>query len=121
MLHEPTRGIDVQSKLEIYQLIRDLTKKGISVIVFTSDMLELIGDLRSDLCDVRRGNIRLPEGGGSDGGEDHAIIGKRQEGGYIMTGSVKAHGKQALPSVVIMVLMVVAASFASSRFLQRPT
>lgn len=43
ILHEPTRGIDVQSKLEIYQLIRDLTKKGISVIVFTSDMLELIG------------------------------------------------------------------------------
>jgi len=43
VLHEPTRGIDVQSKLEIYQLIRDLTKKGISVIVFTSDMLELIG------------------------------------------------------------------------------
>ncbi len=43
VLHEPTRGIDVQSKLEIYQLIRELTKKGISVIVFTSDMLELIG------------------------------------------------------------------------------
>lgn len=43
VLHEPTRGIDVQSKLEIYQLIRDLTKKGVSVVVFTSDMLELIG------------------------------------------------------------------------------
>lgn len=43
ILHEPTRGIDVQSKLEIYELIRSLTKKGISVIVFTSDMLELIG------------------------------------------------------------------------------
>lgn len=43
ILHEPTRGIDVQSKLEIYQLIRELTKTGISVIVFTSDMLELIG------------------------------------------------------------------------------
>lgn len=43
ILHEPTRGIDVQSKLEIYELIRRLTGKGISVIVFTSDMLELIG------------------------------------------------------------------------------
>ena len=43
ILHEPTRGIDVQSKLEIYQLIRELTKSGVSVIVFTSDMLELIG------------------------------------------------------------------------------
>ncbi|RRD96211.1 sugar ABC transporter ATP-binding protein [Clostridiales bacterium COT073_COT-073] len=43
ILHEPTRGIDVQSKLEIYQLIRNLTDKGMSVIIFTSDMLELIG------------------------------------------------------------------------------
>ncbi len=42
-LHEPTRGVDVQSKLEIYTLIRTLTAKGVSVVVFTSDMLELIG------------------------------------------------------------------------------
>ena len=33
-----------------------------------------------------------------------------------MTGSVKAHMKQAVPSLVIMLLMVMAASFASSRF-----
>ena len=43
ILHEPTRGIDVQSKLEIYQIVRDLTKKGASILLFTSDMLELIG------------------------------------------------------------------------------
>lgn len=42
-LNEPTRGVDVQSKLEIYELIRNLTKKGVSVVIFTSDMLELIG------------------------------------------------------------------------------
>ncbi|GHT91426.1 ribose import ATP-binding protein RbsA [Spirochaetia bacterium] len=43
LLHEPTRGVDVQSKLEIYALIRELTGKGISVLLVTSDMLELIG------------------------------------------------------------------------------
>ena len=43
VLHEPTRGVDVQSKLEIYELIRALTHEGVSVIVFTSDILELIG------------------------------------------------------------------------------
>lgn len=43
ILHEPTRGIDVESKLEIYDLIRSLTFKGIGVMLFTSDMLELIG------------------------------------------------------------------------------
>lgn len=42
-LHEPTRGVDVQSKLEIYALIRSLTRTGVSVVVFTSDILELIG------------------------------------------------------------------------------
>lgn len=42
-LHEPTRGVDVQSKLEIYALIRELTRHNVSVVVFTSDILELIG------------------------------------------------------------------------------
>ena len=42
-LHEPTRGVDVQSKLEIYGQIRALTREGVSVVVFTSDILELIG------------------------------------------------------------------------------
>jgi ribose transport system ATP-binding protein len=43
ILHEPTRGIDVQSKLEIYRLLRELAEHGVSVLLFTSDMLELIG------------------------------------------------------------------------------
>lgn len=43
VLHEPTRGVDVQSKLEIYQLIRELTSQGVGVLLFTSDMMELIG------------------------------------------------------------------------------
>lgn len=43
VLHEPTRGVDIQSKIEIYHLLRDLTDKGIGIIIFTSDMLELIG------------------------------------------------------------------------------
>lgn len=42
-LNEPTRGVDVQSKLEIYALIRELTQTGVSVVIFTSDMMELIG------------------------------------------------------------------------------
>ena len=42
-LHEPTRGVDVQSKLEIYELVRGLAREGVSIVVFTSDILELIG------------------------------------------------------------------------------
>lgn len=50
ILHEPTRGVDVQSKLEIYQLVREMTSQGVGVLLFTSDMMELIG--MSDLIYV---------------------------------------------------------------------
>ena len=40
---EPTRGIDVGAKYEIYQLILDLAKKGKTVIMVSSEMPELLG------------------------------------------------------------------------------
>lgn len=40
---EPTRGIDVGAKQEIYHLIRELTLQGKSVIMISSEMPELIG------------------------------------------------------------------------------
>lgn len=43
MLDEPTRGIDVGAKFEIYQLIADLAKQGKSVMVISSEMPELLG------------------------------------------------------------------------------
>ena len=43
LLDEPTRGIDVGAKYEIYQLIIELAKKGKSVIVVSSEMPELLG------------------------------------------------------------------------------
>ncbi|MBQ1946770.1 MAG: ATP-binding cassette domain-containing protein, partial [Clostridia bacterium] len=43
LLDEPTRGIDVGAKYEIYQLILDLAKQGKSVIMVSSEMPELLG------------------------------------------------------------------------------
>ena len=43
LLDEPTRGIDVGAKYEIYQLIIDLASKGKSVIMVSSEMPELLG------------------------------------------------------------------------------
>lgn len=43
LLDEPTRGIDVGAKLEIYQLIIELASKGRSVIMVSSEMPELLG------------------------------------------------------------------------------
>ncbi len=46
ILDEPTRGVDVGAKIEIYQIINQLAESGIAVIVISSDMPEIIG-----LCD----------------------------------------------------------------------
>jgi ribose transport system ATP-binding protein len=40
---EPTKGVDVATKQQIYRLIRELAEKNVAVILYTSDMLELIG------------------------------------------------------------------------------
>ncbi|MGZ9163609.1 MAG: sugar ABC transporter ATP-binding protein [Anaerolineales bacterium] len=40
---EPTRGIDVESKASIHDMIRDLTKKGCAVLMISSELPEIIG------------------------------------------------------------------------------
>lgn len=40
---EPTRGIDVNAKQEIYHLMRELTEQGHSIIMISSDMEEVLG------------------------------------------------------------------------------
>jgi len=52
---EPTAGIDVGVKFEIYNLINQLAKEGIGVIVISSDMLELLGicDRIAVMCEGR--------------------------------------------------------------------
>jgi ribose transport system ATP-binding protein len=66
MLDEPTRGIDVGAKSEIYNLIRQLSREGKTIIIFSSELPEVMnicdsiyllydGSLRSTLrnnCDV---------------------------------------------------------------------
>lgn len=46
ILDEPTRGIDVGAKFEIYRLIHDLANRGAGILVISSEMEELMG-----LCD----------------------------------------------------------------------
>jgi len=40
---EPTRGIDVESKASIHDMIRDLTKRGIAVMMISSELPEVVG------------------------------------------------------------------------------
>jgi ribose transport system ATP-binding protein len=43
VLDNPTRGVDVGSKFTIYTVIRELTAKGIAIILISDDLAELIG------------------------------------------------------------------------------
>ncbi|WP_405525320.1 sugar ABC transporter ATP-binding protein [Streptomyces canus] len=43
ILDEPTRGIDVGAKVEIYQLINELTAAGAAVLMISSDLPEVLG------------------------------------------------------------------------------
>jgi len=43
ILDEPTRGVDVGAKFEIYKLIHDLAAKGIAVIMISSELPEILG------------------------------------------------------------------------------
>ncbi len=46
LLNEPTRGIDIGTKKQIYELLAALTDSGVAIVMISSDTLELIG-----LCD----------------------------------------------------------------------
>jgi ABC-type sugar transport system ATPase subunit len=43
ILDEPTRGIDIGTKGEIYQLLRDLAEQGLAVVVISSELIEVLG------------------------------------------------------------------------------
>lgn len=46
IMDEPTRGVDVGAKVEIYNLINELASKGLGIIIISSEMMEVIG-----ICD----------------------------------------------------------------------
>jgi len=56
VLDNPTRGVDVGAKEEIYALMRDLTAKGVSILLITDDLLELIG-LSNRILIMRDGKV----------------------------------------------------------------
>ncbi|MGI6020336.1 MAG: sugar ABC transporter ATP-binding protein [Lachnospiraceae bacterium] len=55
ILDEPTRGVDVGAKMEIYNLINDLTREGLSILLISSEVEELIG-LSDRIMVLNRGN-----------------------------------------------------------------
>ncbi|NJD32282.1 MAG: sugar ABC transporter ATP-binding protein [Gammaproteobacteria bacterium] len=59
LLDEPTRGIDVGAKLEVYELINRLTAEGRAIVLVSSELGELVGmsDRIVMLCEGRVGGV----------------------------------------------------------------
>jgi ribose transport system ATP-binding protein len=56
LLDEPTRGVDVPTKAEIYRLITDLASRGLGVLVVSSELEELVG-ICTRILVMRKGEI----------------------------------------------------------------
>jgi ribose transport system ATP-binding protein len=72
LLDEPTRGVDVGAKAEIYRIIRELTSGGLAVLMASSDLPE-IQHLADRVLVMREGRIAgelLPPADGSVSQED---------------------------------------------------
>jgi ABC-type sugar transport system ATPase subunit len=57
ILNEPTRGIDVGAKVEIYKILEDLCRQGIAVIMISSELPETIG-IADRIIVFRDGSIK---------------------------------------------------------------
>ncbi|MCG8604220.1 sugar ABC transporter ATP-binding protein [bacterium] len=56
MFDEPTRGIDVATKVEIYQLMNEMTSKGAAIMMISSDLPEILG-MSDRILVMHRGHI----------------------------------------------------------------
>ncbi len=56
IVDEPTRGIDVGSKAEIYQILDELTKRGVGIIMISSELPEVLG-MSDRIYVMREGTI----------------------------------------------------------------
>ena len=56
ILDEPTRGVDVGAKAEIYEIIDELASQGVGILMISSELPELIG-MSDRIYVMRRGTI----------------------------------------------------------------
>ena len=92
ILDEPTRGIDVGAKQEVYRIINHLAERGTAVLLISSELEELIG-----LCDriLVMGEGRIRDEVHSGAFDRERIIGAAFARGDALTGAAAAGGPAA--------------------------
>ena len=59
MLEEPTRGVDIGSKSEIYQILRDYTGEGHAALIYCTEVPEVF-DVADRVCIMSDGRLSEP-------------------------------------------------------------
>ncbi len=77
LLDEPTRGVDVGARSEIYALIRSLAARGVAVVVVSSEVEEVLG-LADRVLVIREG--RVVHEGPADEIDEHRVLDLVMEG-----------------------------------------
>jgi ABC-type sugar transport system ATPase subunit len=72
LLNNPTRGVDVGAREEIYRIMREKASQGLAILLSSEDMPELIG--MSDRLVVLRQGVMVREFDKLDGVEEHDIV-----------------------------------------------
>lgn len=126
ILDEPTQGVDVRSKLELYERIRRLAASGVAIVLLTSDLIELIG-LADRILVMSHGRI-VREVSGTEATEETivgaAVTGKKKAAdpergsGARGTSSVQAARRAGVPPswrtpFVLLIGLLLAGAFAS--------
>jgi ribose transport system ATP-binding protein len=87
LLDEPTRGVDVGARSEIYALVRELADRGVAVVVVSSEIPEVLG-LADRVLVVADGRVVTEQP--ADALDEHRVL------DLIMEGT--AHGAAAVPA-----------------------
>jgi ribose transport system ATP-binding protein len=77
LLDEPTRGVDVGARSEIYALIRDLADRGVAVVVVSSEIPEVLG-LADRVLVIAEGRVLASEPAGAL--DEHRVLDMVMEG-----------------------------------------
>jgi len=71
ILDEPTRGVDVATKVEIYRIVADLAAQGVAVILISSELPEVLG--MSDRILVMREGALVGEVAAHEASEERVL------------------------------------------------